>query len=52
MAPSIREIRLLPPKPNKLPKAVRRLNQGDTRDTAATIPGSPICPMKKVSARL
>ena len=50
--PSIREIRLLPPRPNRLPSAVSRLNQGDTRDTAATMAGSPSCPTKKVSARL
>ena len=50
--PSIREIKLLPPMPNRFPSAVSRLNQGDTKETAATILGSPICPIKKVSARL
>ena len=51
-SPSRREIRLLPPMPNRLPSAVSRLNHGNTSDTAATIYGLPICPIKNVSARL
>src|SRR5699024_9694867 len=35
--PSILEIRLPPPNPKRFPRAVSRLNQGETRDTAATI---------------
>ena len=31
------EIRLLAPRPKRFPSAVSRLNQGDTRETAATM---------------
>ena len=42
----------LPPIPNMLANAIKRMKIGLVKLTAATCNGSPVCPTKKVSAML
>lgn len=51
-SPRALEIAELPPIPNRFPSAINIINTGVARETAATCRGSPVCPIKKVSAML
>ena len=51
-SPSIRLMRDVPPMPNSIPIAMKSRNTGVETDTAATISGFFVWPIKNVSARL
>lgn len=51
-APKVREMNDIAPAMKIIPRAISTMNIGEANETAASCKGSPVWPMKNVSARL